>query len=103
MEVFIVFPFTYLQVGKTKKRWKKKIGGEEYVTDEEEDPDETPAPQTTEGATASMASMSLTKQAGPSMEYVQNDFRRRKCSDLKSVSERKAEMAQHELLMRDYL
>ena len=26
------------QVGKTKKRWKKKIGGNEYVTDEDDEP-----------------------------------------------------------------
>ena len=61
----------------------------------------TQSAPTTEGAAAAgVASMSLNKG---SMEYVQNDFRRRKCSDLKSVSERKAEMAAHELLMRDYL
>ena len=96
-----------LQAQKTKKRWKKKIGGEEYVTDEEDEVEaaaeatSTPSAPMTEGAAAAgVASMSLNKG---SMEYVQNDFRRRKCSDLKSVSERKAEMAAHELLMRDYL
>ena len=36
-----------------------------------------------------------------SIEYVSTNFRRRKCSDLKSVKERKKEMAAHELLMRD--
>ena len=39
-----------------------------------------------------------------SMEYVQHNFRRRKCSDLKSVAERKAEMAIHDTMgLRNYI
>ena len=80
-----------------QKRWKKKIGGEDYIPDEESEPEPALPTYTLPPA----PNISAFENAQPSMEWTQNNFRRRKFDDLKSVEDRKREASFNQQIMRD--
>ena len=82
----------------SKKRWRKKIEGDQYVSDPETE-DEAP-PLTVQNETEDHNKSK--NDTEPVMAVSVHNHRRKRYSDLKSVHEKKQEMRANESLMRTF-